>query len=149
MSDGYIQSGLDATKPAPGLPQNIEAEQDLLGALLSDNQIFDNIDDNLDEAHFFNPLNGRIFAATRKLYSNGQLANPVTLKSYFIGDANFAEIDIESYLRELIENVTSLSDAKFYAEDIYQCFLRRRLILISMTQSAVPARQAWNKTPKV
>lgn len=131
MSDGYIQSGLDATKPAPGLPQNIEAEQDLLGALLSDNQIFDNIADNLDEAHFFNPLNGRIFAATRKLYSNGQLANPVTLKSYFIGDANFADIDIESYLRELIENVTSLSDAKFYAEDIYQCFLRRRLILIS------------------
>ena len=131
MSDDYIQSGLDATKPAPGLPQNIEAEQDLLGALLSDNNIFDNIADNLDEAHFFNPLNGRIFAATRKLYSNGQLANPVTLKSYFIGDANFAEIDIESYLRELIENVTSLSDAKFYAEDIYQCFLRRRLILIS------------------
>ena len=131
MSDDYIQSGLDATKPAPGLPQNIEAEQDLLGALLSDNNIFDNIADNLDEAHFFNPLNGRIFAATRKLYSNGQLANPVTLKSYFIGDANFVEIDIESYLRELIENVTSLSDAKFYAEDIYQCFLRRRLILIS------------------
>ncbi len=131
MSDGYIQSGVDATKSSPALPQNIEAEQDLLGALLTNNETFDSIPDNLDESHFFNPLNGRIFAATRKLYSKGQLANPVTLKSYFVGDANFAEIDIESYLRELMDNVTSLSDAKFYAEDIYQCYLRRRLILIS------------------
>ena len=131
MSDGYIQSGVDATKSSPALPQNIEAEQDLLGALLTNNETFDSIPDNLDESHFFNPLNGRIFAATRKLYSKGQLANPVTLKSYFVGDANFTEIDIESYLRELMDNVTSLSDAKFYAEDIYQCYLRRRLILIS------------------
>lgn len=131
MSDGYIQPGEDASKSTSGLPQNIEAEQDLLGALLTDNEIFDRIADNLDESHFFNPLNGRIFAATRKLYSKGQLANPVTLKSYFVGDASFAEIDIESYLRELMENVISLSDAPYYADDIYQCYLRRRLILIS------------------
>ena len=50
MSDGYIQSGVDATKSSPALPQNIEAEQDLLGALLTNNETFDSIPDNLDES---------------------------------------------------------------------------------------------------
>jgi replicative DNA helicase len=131
MSDGYIQTGLSSNLADRPLPQNIEAEQDLLGALLSDNEIFDRIPDNLDESHFVNPLNGRIFAAIRRLHSKGQLANPVTLKSYFIGDQGFDDIDIETYLRELIDNVTSLSEAPHYATDIYQCFLRRKLILIA------------------
>lgn len=131
MSDGYIQTGQSTNIADRPLPQNIEAEQDLLGALLSDNEIFDRIPDNLDEAHFFNPLNGRIFAAIRRLHSKGQLANPVTLKSYFIGDHGFDDIDIETYLRELMDNVTSLSEAPHYANDIYQCFLRRKLILIA------------------
>src|SRR6056300_775015 len=114
MSDGYIQTGQSPLADRP-LPQNIEAEQDLLGALLSDNEIFDRIPDNLDESHFHNPLNGRIFAAIRRLHSKGQLANPVTLKSYFVGDPGFEDIDIETYLRELMDNVTSLSEAPHYA----------------------------------
>jgi len=131
MSDGFIQTGSSSNLADRPLPQNIEAEQDLLGALLSDNEIFDRIPDNLDESHFVNPLNGRIFAAIRRLHSKGQLANPVTLKSYFIGDQGFDDIDIETYLRELMDNVTSLSEAPHYATDIYQCFLRRKLILIA------------------
>ena len=131
MSDGYIQTGSSASRADNPLPQNIEAEQDLLGALLCDNETFEKIPDNINESHFFNPLNGRIFAAAHRLCSKGQLADPVTLKSYFVGDPGFEDIDIETYLRELMENVTSLSEAPYYANDIYQCFLRRRLILIS------------------
>ena len=113
------------------LPHNIEAEQDLLGALLTNNEIFEKIADYLDDTHFFNPLNGRIFSAARSLHSKGQLANPITLKSYFVGDPSVEAVDIESYLRELIENVSSLSEATDYADDIFQCFLRRRLIVIA------------------
>lgn len=113
------------------LPHNTEAEQDLLGALLADNTIFESIIDHLEESHFHTPLNGRIFAASRKLHSKGQPANPVTLKSYFAGDPTYQAIDIDTYLRELIEHVTSLTDAPHYAIDIYQCYLRRQLILIA------------------
>jgi len=115
------------------LPHNLEAEQGLLGALLTDNNILEQINDGLREDHFFDPVHGRIFAAIARLVSRGQLANPVTLKSYFVGDMAFDQINIETYLIELAENVLFLSDAPDYAEDIRQCFLRRSLIKISDT----------------
>lgn len=113
------------------MPHNLEAEQGLLGALLTDNGIVEKINDGLKEDHFYDPVHGRIFAAIMRLTSRGQLANPVTLKSYFVGDVAFDQINIESYLNELAEGVVFLSDAPDYAEDIRQCFLRRSLIKLS------------------
>ena len=132
MNDDLIHSN-KSTKSIEqsGLPQNLEAEQDLLGALLLSNDIFDKIPDHLDTAHFFNPLHGRIFSAARTLCNKGQLANPVTLKSYFIGDPSVEDVDVENYLRELMDNISSISEAPDYAKDIYQCFLRRQLIIIA------------------
>ena len=99
--------------------------------MLTDNSLVEQINDGLREEHFYDPVHGRIFAAMSRLISRGQLANPITLKSYFVGDMAFDQINIESYLVELAENVLFLSDAPDYAEDIRQCFLRRALIKIS------------------
>ena len=113
------------------MPHNLEAEQALLGALLLDNATFEKINDSLREEHFHDPLHQRIFAAVTNLTSRGQLANPVTLKSYFVGDSTFDGIDIESYLTELSDGVLFLSEAPEYAEEIRQCYLRRELIKVS------------------
>ena len=113
------------------MPHNLEAEQALLGALLMDNATVEKINDSLREDHFYDPLHRRIFAAISNLTSRGQLANPVTLKSYFVGDKTFESIDIESYLTELADGVLFLSEAPEYAEEIRQCFLRRELIKVS------------------
>lgn len=110
------------------LPQNLEAEQELLGALLVDNSITERIDDSLQEDHFFDPAHGRIFAAIRNLAARGNLANPITLKSYFVNDRQFADLDIEAYLAALVDSVLSLADAPQYAQEIRQCYLRRALI---------------------
>ena len=40
-------------------------------------------------------------------------------------------IDIEKYLLDLREGVLSLSKAKFYAEEIKNCYIRRSLITIA------------------
>ena len=113
------------------MPHNLEAEQALLGALLLDNATFEKINDSLREEHFHDPLHQRIFAAVSNLTSRGQLANPVTLKSYFVGDSTFDGIDIESYLTDLSDGVLFLSEAPEYAEEIRQCYLRRELIKVS------------------
>ncbi|MGU9961808.1 MAG: replicative DNA helicase [Candidatus Puniceispirillales bacterium WSBS_2018_MAG_OTU23] len=128
VHDAALNSNMNLAKP---MPHNLEAEQGLLGALLVDNGIIEDINDALGEDHFYDPVHGRIFAALRRLTSRGQLANPITLKSYFVGDTAFDQVDIESYLNELVEAVISLSDAPDYAEDIRQCFLRRSLIQLS------------------
>ncbi|XDZ64591.1 replicative DNA helicase [Alphaproteobacteria bacterium LSUCC0684] len=113
------------------LPHNLEAEQSLLGALITDNSITEEINDGLREDHFHDPAHGRIFAAIKSLTSRGQLANAVTLKSYFVGDPAFEGMDIETYLVQLTENVLFLSEAPEYAEEIRQCYLRRELIRLS------------------
>jgi replicative DNA helicase len=113
------------------MPHNLEAEQGLLGALMTDNGMMEQISDSLREDHFYDPVHGRIFAAISRLTSRGQLANPVTLKSYFVGDTAFDQMDIENYLSDLTESVLFLSEAPHYAEEIRQCFLRRSLIGVS------------------
>ena len=67
---------------APQLPHNIEAEQGLLGALLINNDAMEQISDFLLARHFFDPVHARIFEAISKLVNNGNLASPVTLKTY-------------------------------------------------------------------
>ena len=123
------------------LPHNMEAEQALLGALLVDNSIIEAIDDGLREEHFYDPVHGRIFAAVRNLTGRGNLANPITLKSYFANDSQFAGFDVEGYLADLADGVLSLSDSPDYEREIRQCHLRRELIraadgLISQARAA-------------
>jgi len=113
------------------MPHNLEAEQGLLGALITDNSIIEEINDGLREDNFHDPVHGRIYAAIKSLTSRGQLANAITLKSYFVGDPAFDGMDIETYLIQLSENVLFLSEAPQYAEEIRQCFLRRELIRLS------------------
>ena len=112
------------------MPQNIEAEQSLIGSVLFDNKILEDLPTNFATRHFFDPLHASIFDACIFLIDNGRLADPLTLKSYLKQDDLQRDIDIEKYLSELREGVVSLSKAKFYAEEIRNCYVRRSLIRI-------------------
>ena len=125
-----------AVDPASGLaaarkmPHNLPAEQNLLGALLIDNDIMEKIDDRLRAEHFYDPLHGRIFATMMRMIDRGQLANPVTLKSFFSGTDDGPDGAIEDYLGELADGVISLAQSADYAVTIYEAHLRRELIRI-------------------
>ena len=112
------------------MPQNIEAEQSLIGSVLFDNKVLEDLPTNFATRHFFDPLHATIFDACIFLIDNGRLADPLTLKSYLKQDDLQRDIDIEKYLSELREGVVSLSKAKFYAEEIRNCYVRRSLIRI-------------------
>lgn len=63
---------------AASLPQNIEAEQALLGALLSNNKAFEQVSDFLKPAHFADAVNAKIFEVISKLISRGHVADTIT-----------------------------------------------------------------------
>ena len=65
------------------LPNNIEAEQSVLGSILLQNEIFDDISTLITSINFYDPLHQRIFAAIENLIYKGMLANPITLKKSF------------------------------------------------------------------
>ena len=62
------------------LPNNIEAEQSVLGSILLQNEIFDEISTLITGINFYDPLHQRIFSAIENLIYKGMLANPITLK---------------------------------------------------------------------
>ena len=66
------------------VPMNIEAEQALLAALLTSNSVYERISDFLRPEQFYDDINGKIFEAIAKLLENNQLADPLTLKNYFL-----------------------------------------------------------------
>ena len=66
------------------LPNNIEAEQAVIGSILVSNEIFDEINLILSSNNFYDPIHQKIFSAIENLIFRGMLANPITLKSYRI-----------------------------------------------------------------
>ena len=65
------------------LPNNIEAEQAVIGSILVSNDIFDEISTIISNINFYDPMHQKIFGAIENLVYKGMLANPITLKSYF------------------------------------------------------------------
>ena len=64
------------------LPNNLQAEQNFLGARLLDNDIMYRLNVQLRPEHFYDPLHAQIFEAATRLIGRAQLANPVTLKLF-------------------------------------------------------------------
>ena len=115
---------------APQLPHNIEAEQGLLGALLINNDALEQISDFLLARHFFDPVHARVYEAVSKLINNGNLASPVTLKTYLDHDDGLATLGGAGYLARLASNATTIANARQYGRTIYDLAVRRELITV-------------------
>jgi len=113
------------------LPMNLEVEQALLASLLTNNKTYEKISDFLGPNHFYDNINSKIFEAISKLIENNQLADPLTLKNYFLQKNELDLIGGDKYLIELAKNSTILSNVSEYGKVIYGLFLRREVIKIS------------------
>ena len=111
------------------LPNNIEAEQSVIGSILVSNEIFDEINMILTSKNFYDPMHQKIFSAIEKLIYSGMLANPITLKNYFEKEKD--EIDVPDYLVKITKFSTSSRQAIEYSKLIYDLFVKRELIKIS------------------
>ncbi|MAJ24205.1 MAG: replicative DNA helicase [Rickettsiales bacterium] len=112
-------------------PHDNEAEEILLGALISDNSSIENIENGLADYHFYVPMIGRIFKAVEELTNKDQIANPLTLDHYFSDDTAFNEIGGKKYLSSLCEGNLGSSIVKDYANLIIELYNKRELIKIA------------------
>ncbi len=118
------------------LPHNIEAEQQLLGAILTNNDIYDRIANLVKPEHFFDPVHQRIFeVAVAKIQKNA-LASPVTLKGYLEDDEGLKELGGPAYLARIAGAAISAFAARDYAQMIYELAVRRELIGLGRDISA-------------
>ena len=107
------------------LPHNIEAEQGIIGAILLNNEIYFEISDKINADSFYEPVHRIIYDVVSKFISKGQLATPITLKSYFEVEKNLDEIGGSNYLVRLANSAVSLDYAKSYAQIIYDLAEKR------------------------
>ena len=111
------------------LPNNIEAEQAVIGSILVSNDIFDEISTIISSMNFFDPMHQKIFEAIESLIYKGMLANPITLKNYFEDEKD--DLNVPEYLVKITKFSTSVRQAIEYSKIIYDMFVRRELIKIS------------------
>ena len=111
------------------LPNNIEAEQAVIGSLLVNNEIFDEISTIISGINFYDPMHQKIFDAVDTLIYKGMLANPITLKNYF-EDEKY-DLNVPEYLVKITKFSTSVRQALEYSKIIYDMFVRRELVKIS------------------
>ncbi|MGA0542801.1 replicative DNA helicase [Neotabrizicola sp. VNH66] len=126
-----LRPAVPASADAPAaeaLPHNIEAEQQLLGAILVNNDIYDRIASLVKPPHFFDPVHQRIFEIASARIQKNALASPVTLKAFMEDDPGLKELGGPAYLVRLAGAAISSFAARDYAQMIYDLAVRRELI---------------------
>ena len=109
-------------------PNNIEAEQQLLGAILTNNDVFDRIASVVKAEHFYDPVHRRIFEICAARIQKNALASPVTLKAFMEEDEGLKELGGPAYLARLAGAAISAHAARDYGQMIYDLAVRRELI---------------------
>ncbi len=131
-----------------GLPHSIEAEQQLLGAILTNNDLFERVSPIVRAEHFYDPVHARIFETAIARIAKNSLASPVTLKTFMEDDAGLAELGGPAYLVRLAGAAISSFAVRDYAEMIYDMAIRRELITVGNEIAAKAARADVYSEPK-
>jgi len=109
-------------------PHSVEAEQQLLGALLNNNELYDRVANVLDASHFYDPVHARIYEVIEARLKKNALASAVTLKAFLEEDAGLKELGGPSYLVRLAGASISSYAARDYAQMIHDFAIRRALM---------------------
>ena len=119
---------MDNTVDTSLLPQNLEAEQALLGAILVNNKAFEKISEYLRPFHFADSIHRKIYEVISKLIQRGHIADVITLKNYFEQEGTLNEVGGHKYLVKLADSASPLTNVEYYGQFIYDKYLRRELI---------------------
>ncbi len=133
------------------LPANVEAEAALLGAMMIDNRVAEDVLQKLRPEHFFEPLHGRIYDAIATLVGDNRLATPVTLKPLFTADAAMKELGGPAYLAQLTGNPASLIGARAFADQVYDLAMLRALVGVgrALVDNALDTSQEINPAKQI
>jgi len=143
----FNPAGSEAAQTLP-VPHSIEAEQQLLGAILTNNDIFDRISSIVQPHHFYEPVHARIFETAAARIAKNNLASPVTLKAFLEEDEGLKELGGPAYLVRLAGAAISSFAARDYAQMIYDMAIRRELISVGKDIADKAHRMDVTSEPK-
>jgi len=109
-------------------PHNLEAEQAVLGAILTDNGCFQKVKAILGENPFYSGAHQRIFSAIVSMIENRQVVDLITLADRLRQEKRIEEVGGTAYISSLVDNCLSSLMAEHYARIVKEKYLLRRAI---------------------
>lgn len=112
-------------------PQNLEAEQSILGGLMLNQDAFDLVADRIDTEDFYSPAHQKIYVAIKELHSKGKPVDLVTVTDQLQTKNEFEATGGYVYLAQLLEKTISSANITTYAQIVKEKALLRKLITTS------------------
>ncbi len=112
-------------------PQNLEAEQSVLGAILIDKDAIIGVAEFLRPEHFYKEAHGAVFAAMLSLYEKREPIDLVTLSQELKETGKFDEVGGATHLAELANFVPTAANVAYYGQIVKDHYTKRELIRIA------------------
>jgi replicative DNA helicase len=109
-------------------PHNLEAEEAVLGAVLTAGRLLTEVAAVLEEADFYRPAHRTIWRAILCLADRGQPTDPVTVLGELHHSGELADVGGAPFLHTLLEAVPTVANASHYAQLVAETARRRRVI---------------------
>jgi len=109
-------------------PQNLEAEQSVLGAILLDNAALNRSMEILSEEDFYRTANKMVYRSMVGLSERNQPVDQVTLTDYLRGTGELDQIGGASYIAELVQLVPSAANIRYHCQIVRDKSLLRGLV---------------------
>ena len=111
------------------LPNNLEAEQSLIGCMLIDNEVLSEIADKLSDRDFYQESHQMIVSAILKVFYQRKPADLITLCDCLEKDGNLAKVGGIDYITELMQKVPSAANFRYYFDIVKRDSIHRIVIL--------------------
>ncbi|MFJ3099613.1 replicative DNA helicase [Streptomyces hydrogenans] len=109
-------------------PQDLDAEQCVLGGMLLSKDAVSDVLDILKAHDFYKPAHATVFNATVDLYARGEPADPITVGAELTKRGEINRVGGASYLHTLVQAVPTAANASYYAEIVHEQAVLRRLV---------------------
>ena len=121
----------NAPRPTRVPPNNLRAEESVLGAMLLSREAIAEVVETLDPDHFYKPAHGLIFRAMIGLFERSEPVDLITLTEELRRRGDLERVGGELVLTELTDNVTTAANVEYHAHIVLEKSLMRQLITTS------------------
>lgn len=113
------------------MPHNIEAEQSVIGSMLMDKDAIMVASEIISGDDFYQKQYGILFTNMVELFNEGKAVDLVTLQNRLKENGVPEEVSNMGFVRELLTNIPTSANVKYYADIVYEKAVLRKLIKTS------------------
>ncbi|MBB3144910.1 replicative DNA helicase [Phyllobacterium trifolii] len=130
------------------LPDAIEAEQALLGAIFVNNDAYWRVAAFVKPTHFAEPIHQLLYETMGTMITGGRGVNPVTIKSYVPVDLKIGDMTVMEYMARLCAEAITIINAYDYGRAIIESWSRRRLVSVAQDLDELARNMPVDMTPE-